>query len=174
MAISRFPESTKWVPFDKSWHKSGFEIDTSCHNTSCSTITSSISKFSRIFPIHPNFRKIKKKFNNLTKIWILNSLIRLKICNGTWVKLHIQFAVNRILSRSENLNFKSPNVSQSNERSHLVDPRKPDRCLAGRMAMHACQIDPTDTAPPCPGSPQRACVESKGGPRKPDVDIFWS
>ncbi len=25
------------------------------------------------------------------------------------------------------------------------------RCLAGRMAMHACQIGPTDTAPPCPG-----------------------
>ncbi len=32
------------------------------------------------------------------------------------------------------------------------------RCLAGRMAMHACQIGPTDTAPPCPGSPLRACV----------------
>ncbi len=28
-----------------------------------------------------------------------------------------------------------------------------NRCLAGRMAMHACQIGPTDTAPPCPGSP---------------------
>ncbi len=37
------------------------------------------------------------------------------------------------------------------------------RCLAGRMAMHACQIGLTDTAPPCPGSPQRACVETKGG-----------
>ncbi len=23
-----------------------------------------------------------------------------------------------------------------------------DRCLAGSMAMHACQIGPTDTAPP--------------------------
>ncbi len=32
------------------------------------------------------------------------------------------------------------------------------RCLAGRMAMHACQIGPTDTAPPCPGSPLRSCV----------------
>ncbi len=31
------------------------------------------------------------------------------------------------------------------------------------MAMHACQIGPTDTAPPCPGSPQRACVQTKGG-----------
>ncbi len=30
------------------------------------------------------------------------------------------------------------------------------RCLAGRMVMHACQIGPTDTAPPCPGSPLRA------------------
>ncbi len=38
----------------------------------------------------------------------------------------------------------------------------PLRCLAGRMAMHACQIGPTDTAPPCPGSPQQACVETKG------------
>ncbi len=37
------------------------------------------------------------------------------------------------------------------------------RCLAGRMAMHACQLGPTDTAPPCPGSPLRACVETKGG-----------
>ncbi len=27
-------------------------------------------------------------------------------------------------------------------------------CLAGRMAMHACQIGPIDTTPPCPGSPQ--------------------
>ncbi len=34
------------------------------------------------------------------------------------------------------------------------------------MAMHACQIGPTDTAPPCPGSPQRACVETKGVPTK--------
>ncbi len=32
-----------------------------------------------------------------------------------------------------------------------------------QTAMHACQIDPTDTAPPCPGLPQRACVETKGG-----------
>ncbi len=37
------------------------------------------------------------------------------------------------------------------------------RCLAGRTAMHACQIGPTDIAPPCPGSPQRACVGTKGG-----------
>ncbi len=36
------------------------------------------------------------------------------------------------------------------------------RCLAGRMAMHACPIDPTDTAPPCPGSPHWACVKTKG------------
>ncbi len=32
------------------------------------------------------------------------------------------------------------------------------RCLEGRMVMHACQIGPTDTAPPCPGSPQWVCV----------------
>ncbi len=32
------------------------------------------------------------------------------------------------------------------------------RCLAGRMAMHAWQIGPTDTAPRCPGSPLWACV----------------
>ncbi len=31
------------------------------------------------------------------------------------------------------------------------------------MAMHACQIGPTDTALPCPGWPQRACVETKWG-----------
>ncbi len=37
------------------------------------------------------------------------------------------------------------------------------RCLAGRMAMHACQIGPTDTAPPCPGLPQWACVVTRGG-----------
>ncbi len=37
------------------------------------------------------------------------------------------------------------------------------RCLAGRMAMHACQIGPTDTAPPCPGSPLRACIGTKEG-----------
>ncbi len=37
------------------------------------------------------------------------------------------------------------------------------RCLAGHMAMHACQIGPTDTAPPCLGSPQRACVVTRGG-----------
>ncbi len=37
------------------------------------------------------------------------------------------------------------------------------RCLAGHMAMHACQIGPTDTAPTCPGSPLRACVGTKGG-----------
>ncbi len=28
--------------------------------------------------------------------------------------------------------------------------------------MHACQIGPTDTAPPCPGSPLWACVGTKG------------
>ncbi len=32
------------------------------------------------------------------------------------------------------------------------------RCLTGRMAMHACQIGPTDTSPSCPGSPLQACV----------------
>ncbi len=37
-----------------------------------------------------------------------------------------------------------------------------DRCLAGRMAMHACQIGATDTVPPCPGSSQRACVLQRG------------
>ncbi len=30
------------------------------------------------------------------------------------------------------------------------------------MAMHACQIGPTDTAPPCPGSPQWACIVTRG------------
>ncbi len=34
------------------------------------------------------------------------------------------------------------------------------RCLVGRMTMHASQIGPTDTAPHCPGSPLRACVET--------------
>ncbi len=33
------------------------------------------------------------------------------------------------------------------------------------MAMHACQIGPTDTAPPCPGLPLRACIGTKGGER---------
>ncbi len=37
------------------------------------------------------------------------------------------------------------------------------RCLVGRRTMYACQIDPTDTAPPCPGWPLRACVGTKGG-----------
>ncbi len=37
------------------------------------------------------------------------------------------------------------------------------RCLAGHMAMHACQIGPIDTAPSCPGSPLRVCVGTKGG-----------
>ncbi len=36
-------------------------------------------------------------------------------------------------------------------------------CLAGRIAMHAYQIGLIDTAPPCPGSPLRACVGTKGG-----------
>ncbi len=31
------------------------------------------------------------------------------------------------------------------------------------MAMYTCQIGPTDTAPPCPGSPLRACDGTKGG-----------
>ncbi len=35
------------------------------------------------------------------------------------------------------------------------------RCLAGRMVMHACQIGLTDTAPPCPGSPHRACIVTR-------------
>ncbi len=39
-----------------------------------------------------------------------------------------------------------------------------DRCLAGRMAMHTRQIGPSDTALPCPGSPQQACVETKEEP----------
>ncbi len=30
------------------------------------------------------------------------------------------------------------------------------------MAMHACQIGPTDTAPPCPASSLLACVGTKG------------
>ncbi len=29
------------------------------------------------------------------------------------------------------------------------------------MAMHACQIGPTDTAPPCQGSPQWACAVTR-------------
>ncbi len=37
-----------------------------------------------------------------------------------------------------------------------------DRCLAGCMAMHACQIGPTDTTLPCLGSPQGACVVTRG------------
>ncbi len=35
---------------------------------------------------------------------------------------------------------------------------------AGCMAMHACQTDPTDTATPCLGSPQWACIEARGMP----------
>ncbi len=31
------------------------------------------------------------------------------------------------------------------------------------MVMRACQIGPTDTAPPCPGSSQQACFGTKGG-----------
>ncbi len=34
-------------------------------------------------------------------------------------------------------------------------------CLARHMAIHACQIGPTDTAPPCPGSPHWACVGTR-------------
>ncbi len=30
------------------------------------------------------------------------------------------------------------------------------------MAMHACQIGPTNTTLPCPGSPQWACAVTKG------------
>ncbi len=33
--------------------------------------------------------------------------------------------------------------------------------LAGRMAMHACQSSPKDTAPPCPGSPHQACLRTR-------------
>ncbi len=33
------------------------------------------------------------------------------------------------------------------------------------MAMHACQIGPTNTVLPCPGSPLRACVGTKRGER---------
>ncbi len=36
------------------------------------------------------------------------------------------------------------------------------RCLVGRMAMHACQIGPTDTALPCLGSLQRTCIVTRG------------
>ncbi len=43
----------------------------------------------------------------------------------------------------------------SNNFSHV-------RCLAGRMAMHARQIGPNNTVPPCPGSPQQACVVTRG------------
>ncbi len=49
-------------------------------------------------------------------------------------------------------------VSQLNLTQHSLV-----RCLAGHMTMHACQIGPTDTAPPCPRSPIRACVGTKGG-----------
>ncbi len=45
----------------------------------------------------------------------------------------------------------------------LIKILRCDRCLAVRMTMHACQIGPTDTTPPCPGSPLRACVGTKGG-----------
>ncbi len=34
--------------------------------------------------------------------------------------------------------------------------------LAGCMVMHVCQIGPTDTVPPCPGSPLWACIETRG------------
>ncbi len=34
--------------------------------------------------------------------------------------------------------------------------------FGGLMAMHACQIGPADTALPCPGSPQQACVVTRG------------
>ncbi len=33
---------------------------------------------------------------------------------------------------------------------------------AGRMAMHTCQIGPTDTAPLAPGSPHWACFGTRG------------
>ncbi len=53
----------------------------------------------------------------------------------------------------------------------------PKRCLARRMAVHACQIGLTDTTPPCPGSPHRACVVTRGReqPNKSVVKIlsFW-
>ncbi len=35
------------------------------------------------------------------------------------------------------------------------------RCLVGCMVMHACQTGPTDTAPPCLGSPHRAGVGTR-------------
>ncbi len=44
-------------------------------------------------------------------------------------------------------------------------------CLAVRMAMHACQIGPTDTAPPCPGSPHRAYLVARGETLKP---VVWT
>ncbi len=51
------------------------------------------------------------------------------------------------------------------------------RCLARCMAMHVCQIGPTDTTLPCPGSPLRACVGTKGGTlwgRQPFCPCFSS
>ncbi len=48
----------------------------------------------------------------------------------------------------------------------LENQPKNGRCLAGRMAMHTCQIGPTDTAPPCPGSPLWACIGTKGGSQR--------
>ncbi len=59
-------------------------------------------------------------------------------------------------------------VNEKQSRGPLIPPISPIlilgyRCLAGRMAMRACQIGPTDTAPPCPGSPQQACVETDFG-----------
>ncbi len=36
-------------------------------------------------------------------------------------------------------------------------------CLAGRIAMHACQIGPTDTADPRLGSPHQGCVGTRRG-----------
>ncbi len=36
------------------------------------------------------------------------------------------------------------------------------RMMARRMAMHACQIVPTDTTPPCLGSPRGVCIRTNG------------
>ncbi len=45
-------------------------------------------------------------------------------------------------------------------------------CLVGHMAMHACQIGPTDTGPLCPGSLHRACVRIRGISRGVHTTVF--
>ncbi len=46
------------------------------------------------------------------------------------------------------------------------------RCLVEHMAMHACHIGPTDTAPSCSGSPHGACVGTRGELRRGIWNFF--